>query len=167
MRDEHMPGPGQPRTGGILTGLTRAADAVLLVIMVVMGLVLAANIVLRYWFGKPIFWSNVVSRYAYIYIVFLGTAVSYIEGSHAQIDFVYKAAPGWLRGVYDLLHCLIMMFLGGILIVYGMQHVLTMWPVHSPVLPSLSIGVVYLSVPLSFAVIMVFLAQWLTRIRFR
>jgi len=151
----------------ILEKMTWTANGVMFLIMVCMGIILGANIVLRYWFQDPITWSNVVSRYAYIYIVFLGTAVSYMEGSHAQIDFVHSAASPWLKGVYDLLHILVMAFLCVLLTIYGFQHVVTMWPVHSPVLPGLSIGVVYLSVPISFILIFVFLIKQLMNLKFR
>lgn len=145
--------------GAIIGRITTGTNAVLFVIMVCMGLVLGANIVMRFLFESPIAWSNVVSRYAYIYIVLLGTAISYIEGGHAKIDFVYDAAPERLKFVFDLGHYLAMIFLCIILIVFGMKHVATMWPVHSPVVPALSIGVVYLSVPICAAIMILFLLQ--------
>jgi TRAP-type C4-dicarboxylate transport system permease small subunit len=151
----------------LLKQLTAGVNAVLFTIMLGMGLVLGANIVLRYLFESPIAWSNVITRYAYIYIVLLGTAVSYIEGSHAQIDFIYEAARPRTRAVFDLLHYLAMLFLCVLLIVFGMKHVITMWPVHSPVVSFLSMGVVYLSVPLSAALMVIFLVAKILALKFR
>ena len=159
--------PVESACDAVLKKLTWVMNIVLFVVMLTMGLVLGANIVLRYVFESPIRWSNVVTRYAYIYIVFLGTAVSYIEGGHAQIDFVHDMAPKWMKGVFDFLHVACMMFLCVIMTIYGIKHVMTMWGVHSPAVPSLSIGVVYLSVPISAVVIFVFLVTKLITIKIR
>ncbi len=60
-----------------------------------------------------------------------------------------------------------MMFLCAVLIFFGIKHVMTMWPVHSPVVKSLSMGVVYLSVPISAAVMAVFLFKKILELKFR
>lgn len=153
--------------GKILDGLTAGINGLLFIILLGMGLVLGANIVMRYLFENPIAWSNVVTRYAYIYIVLLGTAVSYIEGSHAQIDFVYDSVSKRMQAVFDLFHYLAMLLLCGILIFYGTHHVITMWPVHSPVVKNLSVGVVYLSIPVSGAVMVIFLVRKIFRLKFK
>ncbi len=147
--------------------ISAGINAALFVILLAMGLILGANIVLRYFFESPISWSNVITRYAYIYIVLLGTAISYIEGGHAQIDFVYNSVSRGKKMVFDLLHYLVMLFLCIVLIFFGIKHVITMWPVHSPVVKSLSMGVVYLSVPISAAVMTVFLVKKILELKFR
>jgi TRAP-type C4-dicarboxylate transport system permease small subunit len=147
--------------------ITAGINAALFVILLAMGLILGVNIVLRYFFESPIAWSNVITRYAYIYIVLLGTAISYIEGGHAQIDFVYNSVSKRKKVVFDLLHYLSMLFLCIVLIFFGTKHVITMWPVHSPVVRSLSMGAVYLSVPISAAVMTVFLLKKILELKFR
>jgi TRAP-type transport system small permease protein len=141
----------------ILKKLTAVTNGVLFAIMVSMGVILAANIVLRFLFDAPITWANVITRYSYIYIVLLGTAISYIEGSHAEIDFIYYKVSKRTKTIFNLCHYLAMMFLCAILMIFGIKHVITMWHAHSPVLTSLSIGYVYLSVPISAAIIFFFL----------
>lgn len=132
----------------------KIANAYMLLLFIGMGLILGLNIVLRYAFHAPISWSSVVSRYAYIHIVLLGTAVSYLEGGHAQIDMIYERVSAKTRVIFDLLHYGVMLFLCAILTVYGYEHVVSMWQVHPPIIPWLSMGVVYLVVP-AFAIIMV------------
>lgn len=150
-----------------LNKLTGSVNVVLGLLLLAMGLILGANIVLRYVFESPISWSNVITRYAYIYIVLLGTAISYIEGSHAQIDFVYEKVSHRMKAVFDLCHYLIMLFLCTILIIYGIKHVITMWPVHSPVVKIVSMGAVYLSIPISAVIMLVFLIKKILNLRFR
>lgn len=151
----------------IMEKITTVINVALFFILSAMGLILGLNITMRFLFDNPISWSNAVTRYAYIYIVLLGTAISYVEGSHAQIDFIHAAAPKKIQGVFDMIHYLSMMFLCGILIIFGIKHVITMWPVHSPVVKGLSIGIVYLSVPVSAAVILFFLIIKMLDIKFR
>jgi len=153
--------------GAVLDKLCALTNHALFIILLGMGLVLGANIVLRFVFENPISWSNVVTRYAYIYIVLLGTAVSYIEGSHAQIEFVYDSVPRPIRSVFDLIHYLGMMLLCIILIVHGSKHVITMWPVHSPVVKTLSMGAVYLSVPISAVLMVIFLVKKIFELKFK
>ncbi len=151
----------------ILQVITASTNLFLLIVMVGLSLILGANIALRYLFGEPIRWSNVVSRYAYIYIVLLGTAISYIEGSHAMIDFVYDAVPRKGKAIFDFLHYIIMIFLCILLIVIGMKHVINMWHVNSPVLTSFPMGIVYLSVPICAVIMLVFLVKKIIFIRFK
>jgi len=120
-----------------------------------MGLVLGVNIVMRFLFHYPIHWSNEISRYLYIYIVLLGTAVSYKIGTHAKIEFVRNAASKNMKIFLDLIHYTIMLFVSFLLLIYGIRHVITMWPVHAPVLTFLPVGIVYLSVPISAFMIII------------
>jgi len=167
MADEKKQHVIQKVYDAILKNSVAGTSGALFFILLAMGLVLGVNIILRFVFESPIAWANVVTRYAYIYVVLLGTAVSYIEGSHAQIDFIYNSVPKGVQGFFDLVHCLAMLFLCAILLVQGIKHVMTMWPVHSPVVPWLSVGVVYLSVPLSAALMMLFLVKKLFGIKYR
>lgn len=145
--------------GNSIDKLKTASNFFLFVLMVGLILVLGVNIVLRYFFDNPIAWSNTASRYAYIFIVLVGSGVSYIEGGHAQIDFIYDKAPNKLKYIFDLFHCIIMIGVSLILIVMGLNHSISMWPVHTPIIPWFSVGIVYLSIPLCALLILLFLIK--------
>lgn len=165
---ENAKNKGAIRSGldAILRLMTTGTNLFLMLTMIGLALVLGSNIVMRYLFGQPIRWSNAVSRYAYIYIVLLGTAISYLEGSHAMIDVVYDRASPKVRAAFDFFHFIIMIFLCILLIYTGMKHVITMWHVNSPVLTSFPMGIVYLSVPLCSVVMLVFLLRKIIDIKF-
>lgn len=129
------------------------------VLMIGMGLVLGASIILRFFFDQPVAWSNTITRYAYIHIVLLGAAVSYIEGSHAQIDVIYHRVPRKMKIVFDLVHYGVMLFLCSVLTVMGVKHVANMWHVNSPILVGFPLGVVYLAVPCCAVVMMIYIIQ--------
>ncbi|MFT5731097.1 MAG: TRAP-type C4-dicarboxylate transport system permease small subunit, partial [Desulforhopalus sp.] len=91
-------------------------------LLIAMGGILAANIILRFFFDQPITWSNTITRYAYIHIVLIGAAVSYMEGSHAQIEVVYERASDKMKMVFDLVHYAAVLFLCGVLTIMGAKH---------------------------------------------
>jgi len=136
-----------------------ASNFFLFVLMVGLIFILGVNIVLRYFFDNPIAWSNTASRYSYIFIVLVGSGVSYIEGGHAQIEFVYDRAPKRLKFIFDLFHCVIMISVSLILIVMGLKHSILMWAVHPPIIPWFSVGIVYLSIPFCALLILLFLIK--------
>lgn len=141
--------------------------AYLSVLLVGMALVLGVSILLRFFFDQPVAWSNTITRYAYIHIVLLGAAVSYIEGSHAKIDVIYQRVPEKMKIVFDLVHYGVMLFLCLVLTIMGAKHVVTMWQVHSPILVGFPLGVVYLAVPMCAVVMMLYIFQQLAGIKDR
>lgn len=165
MGDEKKKGLVKAAIDSILEKIRTVNNVILFIFMVGMALVLGANISLRFLFNQPLSWSNTISRYAYIYIVLLGTAVSYMEGSHAKIEFIYDAVPKRFKIVFDFFHYIVMMFLSLVLIIVGIKHTITMWHVSPPVVPWLSVGIVYLSVPICAIAIFVFLIQKMLAIK--
>jgi len=165
MGDEKKKGLFKAAFDSTVDKIKNVNNLVLFILMVGMALVLGANITMRYLFNHPLPWSNTISRYAYIYIVLLGTAVSYMEGSHAKIEFIYDAVPKRFKIVFDFFHYIVMMFLSLVLIIVGIKHTITMWYVSPPVIPWLSVGVVYLSVPICAIAIFVFLIQKMLEIK--
>ena len=142
-------------------------NSILFISMLGMFFVLGANILLRFAFHQPISWANELSRYSYIYIVLLGTAVSYREEGHAKIVFVRDAMSPKIKILFDIIHFAVIIFLSIILIFYGIKHVITMWPVHGAVLTSLSMGIVYLCVPFSSFALLIFAILKFFKIKFR
>lgn len=145
--------------GSVMEKLKNTSNLFLFVLMAGLILVLGANIVSRYFFNSPIAWSNTASRYAYIFIVLVGSGIAYIEGGHAQIDFVYEKAPARLKFIFDLLHCIIMTGVCILFIIMGLKHSISMWPVHAPIIPWFSVGIIYLSIPICALLILFFLIK--------
>jgi TRAP-type C4-dicarboxylate transport system permease small subunit len=90
--------------------------------MVLMFLATFTNVLARYFFNTPIQWAEEFSRYAFIWIVFLGAVVCTKHKRHISIDSVVKILPGpvqpWVNLVADLLTCTLMVIIiwyGGIL----------------------------------------------------
>ncbi len=92
------------------------------IFMVLMFLATFANVLARYLFNSPIQWAEEFSRYAFIWVVFLGAVVCTKRKRHIGIDSLVKALPSpvqpWMNLVVDLLTLTLMVVIiwyGGIL----------------------------------------------------
>jgi TRAP-type C4-dicarboxylate transport system permease small subunit len=87
--------------------------------MVLMFLATVSNVVARYFFGESIQWAEEFSRYAFIWIIFLGAVVCTKHKRHISIDSVVKLLPApvqpWVNCVTELLVSALMV----IIIWYG------------------------------------------------
>jgi TRAP-type C4-dicarboxylate transport system permease small subunit len=78
-----------------------------------------ANVLARYFFNSPIQWAEEFSRYAFIWVIFLGAVVCTKHKRHIAIDSLVKALPThvqlWVNLAADLLTLALMV----IIIWYG------------------------------------------------
>jgi TRAP-type C4-dicarboxylate transport system permease small subunit len=65
--------------------------------LVLMSLATFGNVILRYAFNSPIQWAEEFSRYAFIWVVFLGAAACSKRRTHIAIDALTLLAPPRLR----------------------------------------------------------------------
>ena len=143
----------------ILEKIKTISNTFMTILLIGLTLLLGASIAMRYLLGQPISWSNAVARYIYIYIVLIGSAISYMLEGHAVIESFYNIMPRGVKMVFDLAHYLIVMGLSLILIVRGTKYAIGMWGVHSPVLTFFPMGIVYLAVPICFVIIFLYLLR--------
>lgn len=61
--------------------------------LVLMSLATFGNVVLRYVFNSPIQWAEEFSRYAFIWVVFLGAAACSKRKTHIVIDAITAVLP--------------------------------------------------------------------------
>lgn len=149
----------------IVNEIEKIYSMVLLIGFIAMMLVIGGNVLLRYVFSYSITWSNSFGRYAYIYIVFMGTAIGYKQDSHAVVGIVYDNVPRLGKILFDVFHYIVMILYSLFLIFRGTQYAISMWPTIDPIL-SLSMGVVYLAVPISAVALLLFtLAKLINRFR--
>lgn len=119
--------------------LLKIAMALLLAIMVVL---VFGNVVLRYAFNSGITVSEELSRWAFVWLVFLGALVGLRERSHLGVDTLVKALPAWgKRACYVVSH-LLMIYATWLLMRGSWQQTLINWDTLAPA-SSLSMGWFY------------------------
>jgi TRAP-type C4-dicarboxylate transport system permease small subunit len=72
-------------------------------LLVLMALATLLNVVARYFFNSPVPWADEFSRYAFIWLVFVGAVVCTKQGRHISIDLVVTALPSRIRPFIQML----------------------------------------------------------------
>lgn len=74
------------------------------IMFVIMIGVVFAQVLLRYFFGAPLAWSDELSRLLLVWVSFMGvTLVHYSDGGHPAVTFLVDKIPERFRKILDLL----------------------------------------------------------------
>ena len=119
--------------------LLRAVIAVLLAAMVVL---VFGNVVLRYGFNSGIAVSEELSRWLFVWMVFLGAIIGMKEHAHLGVDSLVKVLPpGGRKLCYGLSH-LLMLYASVLLTEGSWKQTLLNWDTVAPA-SGLSVGLFY------------------------
>lgn len=102
-----------------LTALSLAFACVMLVIAAGLGFF---QILTRFVFEQPAEWTEVVIRFALIWMVFMGIPEAFRRGSMISIDLMHRLAPRRLQRVLDLLIMVASLSLLGVIVWYGWDY---------------------------------------------
>lgn len=120
-------------------------------LLVLMSVATFSNVVARYLFNTPLEWAEEFSRYAFIWVVFLGAVVCTKRGRHIVIDGLVLALAPRARAFLKALVNLITLAFMTILAYYGW--VLTAFTTQPTSTLYVPMSVVYVVVPASAALI--------------
>jgi len=102
--------------GAVLCNLPEIATSV---VMVLMFLTTLTNVAARYVFNSPIAWADELSRYAFIWLVFLGAAACTKRKRHIVINNLVLACPGRVQSLLRVLAHLATLVLMIVVLFYG------------------------------------------------
>ena len=92
-------------------------------IQLLLGLMLAImialvffNVILRFFFNSGLVWSEELSRYVFVYVVYLGAIVAMKENSHLGVDTFIKNMPEKLKWFFYIIGRLIIIAVMAILL---------------------------------------------------
>jgi len=81
--------------------LSRALNALIVFLMVVMVIMVFGNVVLRFGFHSGLPQSEELSRFAFIWLTFIAAVVGVREGTHLGMETVVKRLPIAGRKVWE------------------------------------------------------------------
>jgi TRAP-type C4-dicarboxylate transport system permease small subunit len=88
---------GMEKFGKILGKIQAKIDYVnkicVIALLVSMVVVVGVNIVLRYVFGKSLYWSEDITTLMYAYLIYFSIPLAYRKGSHIKMDFLVNKLP--------------------------------------------------------------------------
>jgi len=68
-----------------------------IVALAVMTVIVLMAVILRYFFGITIRWTGELTRYIFIYLVFLGIPIAFRKRSHVIIEYFISFLPSRIR----------------------------------------------------------------------
>lgn len=105
------------RIGNRLEALEYAAAGIALVLFV--G-VIALNVICREFF-TPIVWGEEVSRFGYLWAIFLGSGIAIRRGTHFTIDIVSGCFRNLVKKIVDFLNRVVMLVFVSCIFYYGVR----------------------------------------------
>ena len=122
--------------------------------MVLMFFTTFSNVVARYFFNSPIMWAEEFSRYAFIWVVFLGAVICTKRKRHIAIESLVQVLPKGLQPLFHLLVDVFILALMAVIFYYGW--LLTFSATQITATLKVRQYVVYIVVPLSAGLIFLY-----------
>ncbi len=99
--------------------LAKAEASAIITLVVVMTVVVFLQVVYRYVLVRPLYWSEELARYLFVWLSLLGAALGLQKQGHFGLDFFYKMLPDRGRGWVSMAVQLLMGVLVMIILVQG------------------------------------------------
>ena len=130
--------------------------ALVIALLAAMAMMVFANVALRFFTDHSILWVEEASRYAMVWLTFIGAGPVLRYGGHIGIDTLEHAAPRAAPAIRAAIVALLAIFLC-VMIVVGIRYATLTWAQTTPVL-EWPIGAVYLAMPIGSALMLMHLA---------
>ena len=132
--------------------------------MLVMTVVIAVQVFMRYVMQDSLSWSEELARYCFIWLVFLGISYAVKLEKHMRIDVLFLVLKNKGKAILGIISNLLFLGFAVFAIVYGYQissEVLA-WGQVSPAL-NIPVGLVYMAGPVGMGLTAIRLIQQLVR----
>ena len=96
------------------------------------------------------FWTEELSRWLYIYIVFIGAGVSLHRKEHIAIEIFVEKLPYTVRFILGLFLYVLILFCCILFVYYGSINTAVVWNQQSHNVPIFTYGYLYIVVPIAF-----------------
>lgn len=124
--------------------------------MLAITLVLFAGVVWRYFFVDPLTWSDEIARTLFVWLAFIGAAIGVKRRLHSAVLVFGSRMPARWQTFMTVLGLLVIAVMAGVLVYTGTTETLANFKQVMPI-TGLSRGWLYLAVPVSGLLILVYL----------
>lgn len=113
------------------------------------------EVVMRYVFNSPTFWTEALARNAMIWLVFLGLARGVRNLDNIRVDFLVEHMPPWLQRLSAWIRYVVLVCFSSVMVYYGLKLAISN---RNQIATGFEIPVmfIYLAVPVSGALILLF-----------
>jgi TRAP-type C4-dicarboxylate transport system permease small subunit len=117
----------------LIDGYCRLLEYVIALLLAVMVVLVFGNVVLRYGFNSGITVSEEVSRWAFVWLTFLGAIVALKEHGHLGSDMLVSRLPSWGKRAFLVVGQLLMLYITWLLFSGAYTQAKINWAVEAPV----------------------------------
>ena len=136
------------KLNSFLSRLLQINEIFTVVLLSIMVAIVGMNVVLRYVFRTGVIWSEEFVRYAYVWVIFLGSVTAVRDNGHINFDLIVSRLSRKTARIVLCAGDLLVIVFQVILVVYGVQMIFLTDGMTSPVMHA-SMPLVYLIFPLS------------------
>ena len=129
----------------------------LTLIIIVMGIDILAQIITRKIFNYPFSFTEELARNLQIWLTFLGAGLCFRRNEMIRMEVVYNKFPDRIRPFIDILIYGFMLWVSFMLVIPSWKLAMDQMRIVWDTVPGLSLGIVYISEPIGFSIISIYL----------
>ena len=126
----------------LVEGIFHVLKVLIAVCLAVMVVLVFGNVVLRYGFNSGITISEELSRWLFVWMIFLGAIIAMREHGHLGVDSLVIRLPAWGKKLCLVVSQVLMLYATWLLLVGSWEQTVINLDVQAPV-SGLSMGIVY------------------------
>jgi len=146
--------------------IDRAAEAVVVAVLLGELLLVLANVLARLVFHGSFLWSDEVARLVLSIFAFVGGAVAYRRRGHAQVRLMLNLVPKRIERICFVLADVVVLFVAGLIGVVSIEFVAASWAERTPIL-QVPAALIALPLPIGMALMAECAAERLWRMHRR
>ncbi|ORE91342.1 TRAP transporter small permease [Acuticoccus yangtzensis] len=144
--------------GFVCDCLEAVAGLLVVVLFALMIGVVSYEVVMRYVFNAPTFWSGELARWAMVWVALVGLALAVRHLDNIKVDVLVDAVPRPVQVVMAILRFVFAFAFAGVMLVYGIRLMRLNAGQTSPGL-EWSVSILYLAPTVSAVLMLAFLAE--------
>ncbi len=138
----------------VYSALQKVIRVCLCTLLMCMAIIVFANVISRYYLQAALAWSEEVTRFMLIWMVFMGAVLAYVNDEHLGLDILIKALPRRLQSAVAVVGDALIMFAVFLLIRGGSMLMVGSWEWEAPA-TEIPYGYIYTVVPVCGGLLLV------------
>lgn len=127
MTAKAVPAPAPGLATRVLAAIDMAAKSLVIAVTGAMVVVVVAQVILRYGFGRSFDWADEVSRLLFVWTIFLALPLGIPKGAHVGVSLLTDHLPAGIRKPLFRLMCALCALLLAVVAYEGFLLVLEQW----------------------------------------
>ena len=140
--------------------IVKALDGFGYLLLVSATLVMVISILLqvffRYVMNAPLYWSEEIARYAFVWLVFIGAAIASKRGAHIGVDYLVMHLPDVSRNILAIIVNLLVLFFIACVIYMSVGVIKSNMTQLSPAM-RIPMGYIYMAIPIGLGISSVYI----------